>query len=194
MIAGVCGVGKSTITRELSKNLNLTWGDYADMMLEVMNETDKDKIQYLDWETKRAVYDQVENLIALRFSKENSDGRIHLLENHLTIIQDGKIVAFPTEDYRKYNLIGIISVSAPPRSILERRLKDPTRRRLADTIDLIAEQQRMNDIESSKITKYLGIPLMDVLNKDGRPPVLEVQKWTRDVIFGENRKHSPEKL
>lgn len=41
MITGVCGVGKSTITQELSQNLNLTWGDYADLMLEVMRETDK---------------------------------------------------------------------------------------------------------------------------------------------------------
>lgn len=193
MITGVCGVGKSTITQELSRNLNLTWGDYADLMLEVMGETDKDKIQYLGWETRRSVYDQVENLIAERFSKHNSDGRIHLLENHLTIVQDGAVVSFPVGDYEKYNLIGLVSVTASPQAILDRRLKDPTRKRLTDTLELIEKQQRVNAEEAIKVSKYLGVPLMEVANGDGKPPVLEVQKWSREIIFGENKVKHPER-
>lgn len=193
MITGVCGVGKSTITQELSRNLNLTWGDYADLMLEVMGEKDKDKIQYLGWKIRRSVYDQVENLIAERFSKHNSDGRIHLLENHLTIVQDGAVVSFPVGDYEKYNLIGLVSVTASPQAILDRRLKDPTRKRLTDTLELIEKQQRVNAEEAIKISRYLGVPLMEVANNDGKPPVLEVQKWSREIIFGENKVKHPER-
>lgn len=193
MITGVCGVGKSTITQELSRNLNLTWGDYADLMLEVMGETDKDKIQYLDWETRRSVYDQVESLIFERFSKQNSDGRIHLLENHLTVVQDGAVVSFPVGDYEKYNLIGLVSVTASPQSILDRRLKDSTRKRLTDTLELLRKQQRVNAEEAVKVSKYLRVPLMEVVNNDGRPPVLEVLKWSREIIFGESRIKHPER-
>jgi adenylate kinase len=193
MVTGVCGVGKSTITQELSRNLNLTWGDYADLMLEVMGETDKDKIQYLDWEKRRSIYNRVENLIASRFSKESSDGRIHLLENHLTIVQDGAVVSFPVGDYEKYNLIGLVSVTASPQSILERRLKDPSRKRLMDTSELIEKQQRVNAEEAVRVSGYLGIPLMEIINNDGKPPVLEIQRWARDIIFGENKVKHPER-
>ena len=37
-MTGVCGVGKSTLSSELSQSMGCTWGDYADIMLEVMYE------------------------------------------------------------------------------------------------------------------------------------------------------------
>ena len=40
LMTGVCGVGKSTLSSELSQSVGCTWGDYADIMLEVMGETD----------------------------------------------------------------------------------------------------------------------------------------------------------
>ena len=47
LVTGVCGAGKSTLSSELSRSIGCSWGDYADIMLEVMGETDKDKIQHL---------------------------------------------------------------------------------------------------------------------------------------------------
>ncbi len=187
MITGVAGVGKSTIIQELCRALNLTWGDYGDLMLEVMGETEKDKIQYLDWETKRSVYDQVENLIAERFNRQNFDGRITILENHLTVIQDNIVVSFPVEDYEKYNLIGLVSLTASPQAILERRLKDPIRKRLTETLELIEKQQVINAEEAYKISKYLQIPYIDIINNDGKLPVAEVKRWSRKLIFGVNQ-------
>ena len=181
MIAGVSGVGKSTIIQELSRDLNLTWGDYGDLMLEVMGKKDKDEIQYLDWQRRRAVYDEVESLIAERFSKQNSDGIIHILENHLTIIQDGAVISFPVGDYEKYNLVGLISIIATPRIILDRRLKDSTRKRSIDTLELIEEQQTANAEEAVKISRYLSIPLMEVVNNKNLP-ILQIQRWLRNVI------------
>jgi len=164
------------------------------LMLEVMGELDKDKIQFLDWESRRGVYDQVESLIASRFSRGNSDGRIHLLENHLTIVQDGAVVSFPVGDYEKYNMVGLISVEANPSSILKRRLKDPTRKRLTDTLEIIEKQQRINGEEAQKIAKHLGIPLFNIVNNDGLPPVLEVERWTREIVCRESSIKHPERL
>lgn len=194
MVTGVCGAGKSTITQELSRRLKIACGDYADLMLEVMQDTDKDKIQFLDWEMRRDVYNQVERLITTRFSRENSDGRIHLLENHLTIIQDSAVVSFPIRDYEKYNLVGLIVVEAPPQSVLERRLKDQTRKRMTDTLELIDKQQRVNSEEAEKIAKYLGIPLFNITNNDGMLPILEVEKWVRRTIYQESQFRHAERL
>lgn len=143
---------------------------------------------------ERSIYNEVENLIATRFSKENSDGRIHILENHLTVIQDGAVVSFPVGDYEKYNMIGLISVSASAQSILERRLKDSTRKRLTDTIELIEKQQRVNSEEAETVVRHIGIPLLNIVNNDETPPTLEIEKWTRGIIYGENLVKHPERL
>lgn len=182
MMTGVCGVGKSTVTKELSNRLGLTWGDYADMMLEVMRETDKDKIQYLDWKRKREVYDRVEELIAQRFSKTNGDGRVHILENHLSIVQDGKLRTFPVRDYEKYNMVGLVVVEATLDEILSRRERDLERKRLLDDGNLIQLQQKTNLIEASKIEKKLGIPTFLVQNNDGNKPTEAIEKWARKLI------------
>lgn len=182
MVTGVCGVGKSTITRELSKRLGITWGDYADMMLEVMGESDKDRIQYLDWKQKREVYDRVEELIAQRFSKTNGDNRIHILENHLSIVQDGELRTFPAEDYEKYNMVGLVVVEATIDEIVTRRESDPNRKRLLENASLIMKQQEINREEARKIREHLGIPTLLVQNNDGKEPTAEIDHWAQNSL------------
>lgn len=182
MITGVCGAGKTTITEAVGKALNFSYGDYADMMLEVMGETDKDKIQYLSWEKRRKVYDEVEKLIVDRFNPLKSGNLVYLLENHLTIIQNGKVVYFPVEDYRKYNIIGIIVIESLPETILGRRLKDEKRKRLSGTINLIKKQQADNKRKARRISEYLNIPLYRVNNKEGKLPLDEVIAIVQKLI------------
>ena len=181
MMTGVCGVGKSTITKDLANRLGVTCGDYADMMLEVMGETDKDKIQYLDWKRKRQVYDLVEELIAQRFSKTTEGSQVHILENHLSIVQDDKLQTFPVKDYEKYNMVGLVIVEATIDEIMARRETDPNRKRLLDSTKLIRKQQEVNREEARKIKEYLGVPIHLVQNNHGEKPVAEIVRWFENL-------------
>jgi adenylate kinase len=177
LITGVCGVGKSTITSELAQKLDCSWGDYADVMLEIMGETDKDKIQYLNRNHKQNVINDTEKLIEKRFAEQEDDHSLHLFENHLSIIQNEDIITFPLEDYQRYNSIGLVVIEALASSILLRRQADNSRKRILDTRELIEEQQRINALEADKISSLLHIPWIRVVNSDNIPPLNQLETW-----------------
>ena len=176
-MTGVCGVGKSTLSSELSRTIGCSWGDYADIMLEVMGETDKDSIQYLEHAKKAAVIDKAELIASQRFANTSSDNTLHIFENHLSIIQDGEVVTFPMSDYERYNTIGLVVVEALGKTILDRRKTDATRNRITETEDLVDEQQRVNLEEAEKISSHLEIPYLRVINNDKDLSITALRNW-----------------
>lgn len=177
LMTGVCGVGKSTLSSEFSRSIGCSWGDYADIMLEVMGEEDKDRIQYLEGTEKAAVIEQAELIASRRFVDDSADNTLHIFENHLSIIQDGEIVTFPMSDYEKYNTIGLVVVEALSKTILNRCTTDTTRSRLVETEELITEQQKINLVEAEKVSSHLGIPWLRVLNDDIDTSVIALIDW-----------------
>ncbi len=97
----------------------------------------------------------------------STDDKLHIFENHLSVIQDGEILTFPITDYERYNSVGIIVVEALSRTITDRQETDPTRNRLVKTNDLIDKQQHVNLDEASKVSSYLNIPYTRIVN-DGK--------------------------
>ena len=177
LVTGVCGAGKSTLSSELSRSIGCSWGDYADIMLEVMDENDKDKIQYLERAEKAAVIEKAELIASQRFVDTSSDDTLHIFENHLSIIQDGEIATFPMSDYERYNTIGLVVVEALSKTILSRRKTDATRKRLIETENLIDEQQRVNLEEAEKVSSHLGIPWLRVINNDKDVSIATLRTW-----------------
>lgn len=177
LMTGVCGVGKSTLSSELSQSIGCSWGDCADIMLEVMNEDDKDKIQYLEGTEKAAIIEQAELIASQRFVDDPADDALHIFENHLSIIQDGEIITFPMSDYEKYDTIGLIVVEALSKTILNRRKTDTTRSRLVETEEFITEQQRINLEEAEKVSSHLGIPWLRVHNNDRSVSIAVLRDW-----------------
>ena len=177
LMTGVCGVGKSTLSSELSQSMGCTWGDYADIMLEVMGETDKDKIQYLEESSKLEVIDKSEVLASKKFIDASTDDKLHIFENHLSIVQDGEILTFPMTDYERYNSIGIIVVEALSRKIVDRRKSDRTRSRLVETENLIDRQQQINLDEANKVSSHLDIPYIHIVNDEKAAAIAALQSW-----------------
>lgn len=177
LMTGVCGVGKSTLSREISQFVGCSWGDYADIMLEVMGENDKDKIQYLEYAEKEAIIEKTELLAFERFVDTPSDNSLYFFENHLSIIQDGEIVTFPMSDYEKYNTVGLVVVEALAKTVLNRRRADTTRARLVETENLINEQQKVNLEEAKKVASHLGIPWLKVINDNKDESLAKIRTW-----------------
>ena len=177
LMTGVCGVGKSTLSSEFSQSIGCSWGDYADIMLEVMSEDNKDKIQYLERTEKAAIIEKAELLVSQRFVNTSTNDTLHIFENHLSIIQDGEVVTFPLSDYERYNTIGLVVVEALSRVILSRRKSDAARNRLIKTEDLIDEQQKINLEEAEKVSSHLKIPCLRIVNDDKNSSIAALTAW-----------------
>jgi adenylate kinase len=165
LITGVCASGKSTLTLEASRALGVPVHDYADLMLKAAPAiTDKDAIERLNASQRARVYEAVTSLLVDWFGPDNTSEDMMLLENHLSIVQDDRIVTFPADAYRRYNALGLAVIDADPAAVLARRRTDPARHRRAGTFDEIIEQQRINGEQAQLITAYLGIPLLHLDN------------------------------
>lgn len=165
MITGVCGVGKSTITRQLAAQLKLPWNDYADFMLEYMKDGDRDIFPRLTWQERRELYTAVDGVLANRLMRAKTHN-LYLLENHLTVIHDGEIIPLDFAPYDQYRLAGIISVEGDPEVIAKRRINDIGRLRVNDDAKIIARQQEMNREILKALSGRFNIPSKTILNHE----------------------------
>ena len=179
MITGVCGVGKSTLIRGLAEQLRVPWNDYADFMLEVIKDVDRDIFPHLAWKSRREVYRAVDAILVERLAEKKED--LYLLENHLTIIHDEKIIPLDFAPYEKYRLAGLVVIEGDPLMIAERRINDLGRRRMDDTVGLISEQQEMNRVAAKKIASRLAIPHVFFVNQDASILGPKLARWISDL-------------
>jgi len=182
LITGVSASGKSTLSHEAARVLRVTAYDYADLMLKADPAiTDKDALETLDEEHRRAIYQKVTALLPSWFGPANTSDQTILLENHLSVIHDGRIATFRTTAYPRYNARGLAVVSADPQVILARRTADPTRHRRPGTVDQIARQQVINQEQAQVITDFLEIPLLLVENTDLAASVATFVRWAEGL-------------
>ena len=165
LVTGVCGSGKSTLALDASRELGIAVHDYADLMLKASPAINgKDAIELLSPSQRARVYEAVRELLDDWFGPASNSDAVMLLENHLSIMQDGTIITFPADAYRRYNALGLAVIDADPHAVLARRRSDPARHRHTGTADEIAAQQQVNSEQARIITRYLGIPQLHVDN------------------------------
>lgn len=175
LITGVSASGKSTLSHKAAPVLRVTAYDYADLMLKVDPAiADKDALETLDEAHRRAIYQKVTALLPSWFGPANMSDQTILLENHLSVIQDGRIATFRTAAYPRYNARGLAVVSADPQVILARH-------RCPGTVDQIARQQVVNQEQAQVITDFLEIPLLLVENTDLAAAVTTFVRWAEGL-------------
>lgn len=181
MFTGVKGVGKSTLAAAVAAATNTPNCDYADYMLEVMGSSDKDTIESLSLGEREAVIARVRELMERRFTAANSSNVFILLENHLTVLQEGAIRFPPPDIYWRFNLAGICVVCSDATAIVERRSLDRSRRRPAEPTALIQAQQEENERQARTVAKIYSVPLIFLHNTQGHLPVSVASEWVRAI-------------
>lgn len=167
LITGVSASGKTTLSHAASQRLGIAAYDYADLMLKAEPSLqDKDAIDAIDDARRQAIYSAVTGMLTTWFGPGSTSDTTVLLENHLSVVTDGKIVTFRTTAYRRYNARGLAVINADPEIILRRRVSDPARNRLPGTAEQISRQQTINLSQAELVADYLGIPLLLIDNHD----------------------------
>jgi adenylate kinase len=183
LVTGVQGVGKSTVNRLATHALGLQCWDYADLMLRVAPEIrHKDDLQYLAWSDRVQIYRKVEKLLAELFSPRDGTDTCVLLENHLSILDEGGIHTFPHEDARRYNPVGLVVVEASPEEVLERRQADQRRNRYIGYLSEVTEQQQINRQEAALIGELIGVPITTVINNERAQAGQQLAEWVSAVL------------
>jgi adenylate kinase len=177
VLAGVKGVGKTTLAARLGALLNLSHADYADYMLQVTGFTEKAALDDLTPEGRARAIHAVCDLFEQRFREDSSPESCLLLTNHLTIIQDGTITAPDRAVHRPLHMLGLVVVFATAQEVLQRRHSDSLRPRPHDSLPLIRRQQRANAVEARAIAHSDQIPLRFFCNTTGSPPIESLAAW-----------------
>jgi adenylate kinase len=183
LVTGVQGVGKSTISRLAAHTLCVEGWDYAELMLRVApNLRGKDDIQRLPWDERNRIYRRVDNFLEETFMPGDGRRDCVLLENHLSIIDEGGIRTFPHEAIRRYNPIGLVLVEASPREVTARRTADRDRARHVGTAAEVAAQQATNCREAELIARRIRIPMISIGNGDHESAAKALAAWARRVM------------
>jgi len=183
LFTGVSGVGKSTIVRAVSAELNLPHSDYADFIIALLPEISKDDIPLLPWERRQQIYRDLDQIIDdfFREGPPGSSTDLYILENHLSVISEGAVKAFELSQYRKYNMCAICVIKSDPSIISARRVADSTRKRRRDTITLIERQQSHNSCFAQQLSSAYSIPYVEFENPPGSPPIDHIVRWVKSI-------------
>ncbi|MGH3889249.1 MAG: AAA family ATPase [Pseudonocardiaceae bacterium] len=183
LVTGVQGVGKSTVNCLAAQALGLQGWDYADLMMRVAPEVrHKDDLQYLVWSDRVQIYRKVEKLLAELFWPGDGTNTCVLLENHLSILDEGGIHTFPHEDARRYNPVGLVVVEASPEEVLERRRADRQRNRYIGSLAEVTEQQQINRQEAALIGELISVPITTIINNERTQAAQQLVEWISAVL------------
>ncbi|MCL4334716.1 MAG: adenylate kinase [Candidatus Thermoplasmatota archaeon] len=168
IIAGVMGVGKTTVLELVSKKSQYDVISYGTLMFELAKEINlvenRDQLRKLPVDTQ----------INLQKKASSAIGRMDnvIIDTHMSIKSpNGFLPGLPEWVLRELKVSAFYLVEADPKLILERRRRDGTRNRDNDTIEDITNQQNINRYYAVAYSVYTGATVMFVNNPEGSPEI-----------------------
>ncbi|AAT43249.1 adenylate kinase [Picrophilus oshimae] len=166
VIAGVAGVGKSTVLDIVSSRSGYTVKNFGSVMLDLAISSnlvkDRDEIRKLP----------VERQIELQRSASQKLGTMDniIIDTHMSIKSPGGYLpGLPEWVLRELNVSSYFLIEADPKEIKKRREEDPTRHRDDDTIDDIYEHQMVNRQFAISYSVFSGATVNFITNPTGHP-------------------------
>ncbi len=172
VIAGVAGVGKSTVLDIVSSRSGYTVKNFGTVMLDLAISSnmvsDRDEIRKLP----------VEKQIELQRSASETLGSMDniIIDTHMAIKSpNGYLPGLPEWVLRKLNVSSYFLIEADPKEIKKRRDEDPTRHRDNDTIEDIEEHQIVNRQFAISYAVFSGATVNFITNPTGHPEIAAEQ-------------------
>lgn len=142
-VAGVSGVGKTTILKKIEScsTLKCRIITYSVLLQKFGNE------ELADYELANVL---------------NRSTGLVIMDDHLEFDNPKK-----TQNYVKENTKGLVLLDSPARMLIDRIEKDPTRQRTSDEKKICADLE-LSRKKALEISRELSIPLLVVPNLDGQ--------------------------
>ncbi|MFA5929194.1 MAG: AAA family ATPase [Candidatus Margulisiibacteriota bacterium] len=162
-IAGVPGVGKTTISRMaagLFKQLEVI--DFATEMLKVFASEGiaRDQIKYTSWEKQLACIRQTALNIIEHAQADLS--KVYLLDIHNVVIKpEGFQLGVPSAVVPELNFTGMIILKADADTVKERALADKTRVR-KESVEDLQKHQRLSSIIARATSIFTGTKVLEI--------------------------------
>lgn len=166
VIAGVAGVGKSTVLELVSKKSQYDVVNYGTLMFEMAKEInlieDRDQLRKLPIDTQ----------INLQKKASAAIGKMDnvIIDTHMSIKSpNGYLPGLPEWVIRELRVSAYYLIEADPDIILERRGRDVTRRRDMDSKSDIMQHQHVNRYFAVAYSVYSGATVSFINNPEGNP-------------------------
>lgn len=164
ILAGVPGVGKTTVMEKVMERKEVNFITYGTVMLEIakgMGIHDRDEMRKLPLKKQR----ELQELTAEKVSKMGDV----IVDTHCAIKNpSGYLPGFPHDILKKLNPRLIILMEAEADEIIRRRMKDGAiRKRDEENAGEIEEHQLMNRIAAMDYAVVTGATVKIVENNDG---------------------------
>lgn len=180
VIVGIAGVGKTTLVSKIVEILNqrkksVSVHSFGTVMFE---EAKKLGIMNRDELRKLAVDKQrdLQKMAAKKIAGFNDN--VVIIDTHAFIsTREGFYPGLPYHVLEELKPANLITVSARPEEIYNRRMKDTTRERDIISIDKIKKELAVQDAMLSSCAVLIGSPMKSVLNSEGK-----VEEAANEVI------------
>lgn len=171
IIVGIAGVGKTTLVSKIvevlnSKKKSVSVHSFGTVMLE---EAKKIGIQTRDELRKLPVKKQreLQKMAAKKISGFDHD--VVIIDTHAFIsTKEGFYPGLPHHVLEELQPANLITVSARPEEIYNRRMKDTTRDRDIISIDNIKKELAVQEAMISSCAVLIGSPMKSILNSEGK--------------------------
>lgn len=168
VIAGVAGVGKSSVLDLVSKSSHYDIVNYGTLMFEMAKElnlvTDRDQLRRLDVDTQ----------VNLQKKASAAIGKMEnvIIDTHMAIKSPkGYLPGLPEWVVRELKVSKYFLLEAQPELISGRRSRDPARARDEDSVDQIREHQEVGRMYAIAYSVFTGATVSFVENPEGSPAV-----------------------
>jgi adenylate kinase len=180
VIVGIAGVGKTTLVAKIVEMLNakkksVSVHSFGTIMFEEakkMGIKDRDELRKLPVEKQK----ELQMMAAKTISGFNDN--VVIIDTHAFIsTKEGFYPGLPYHVLGELKPENLITVSARPEEIYNRRMKDSTRHRDIISIENIKKELAVQDAMLSSCAVLTGSPMKSVLNSEGK-----VEEAANEVI------------